>query len=91
MNLANPKTYIKRRSFFAAIPALAATATGAMAFKAPDAPANDLPDFWKRIISSATDVFESGVPHAGAGDRYTVVSKAKLDDLQGAIEALLAA
>ena len=51
MNLANPKTNIKRRSLFAAIPALAATATGALAFKAPDGPVDDLPDWWKDLTT----------------------------------------
>lgn len=93
MNLASQTKKINRRSIFAAIPALAVTTTAATAFALPDAPVQDMPDmpaWWRDITHKAEAVLESGVPHAGAGDRWTVVSKAKLDALEEAVAALKA-
>lgn len=88
MNLASQTKKINRRSIFAAIPALAVTTTAATAFSLPDAPVQDMPAWWRDITHKAEAVLESGVPHAGAGDRWTVVSKAKLDALEEAVAAL---
>lgn len=50
MNIRSTEKKINRRSIFAAIPALAATATAAHAFKMPDTPVQDdpIPNWWEQ-------------------------------------------
>lgn len=75
-----------RRAVLGAIHAITLTGVATKAYAMPDADHDDLPDFWKEIVRRAEAVTKSGVPHAGAENRYTVVSKDKLDALQACID-----
>ena len=58
MNIASQTKEINRRSIFAAIPALAATATAAHAFKMPDTPVQDdpIPNWWEQWKALRDDI-----------------------------------
>lgn len=60
MNIASQTKKINRRSIFAAIPALAATATAAHAFKMPDTPVQDdpIPNWWEQWKALRDDINE---------------------------------
>ena len=58
MNIRSTEKKINRRSIFAAIPALAATATAAHAFKMPDTPVQDdpIPNWWEQWKALRDDI-----------------------------------
>ncbi len=64
MNIRSTEKKINRRSLFAAIPALAATATAAHAFKTPDTPAHDdpIPNWWEqwKVVRAEVNKLDDG-------------------------------
>lgn len=68
------KSRITRRTLIASTAALPCTA---LAYQAPISEPNELPDWWKKLVS---DLKRSAVPHLGA-DGWSVVRNERLDTL----------
>ncbi|MEP2955521.1 MAG: hypothetical protein ABJN39_09285 [Sulfitobacter sp.] len=94
MNIRSTEKKINRRSIFAAIPALAATATAAHAFKMPDTPVQDdpkLPIWWERLVAEVECLREDVGLHFGHHEFHAITEDrlnsifSVLDEAQGGL------
>lgn len=77
---------VTRRATLAGGVATLAASVGPSAATAVVAPlkqaeTEDLPKWWRKLIGDVQALSDTAVPHLGAGDRYTVVRKDRLDAL----------